>query len=105
VSLFPERNPKLAWRQIDGEAVIISPEDSHVHELNETASLIWKHADGRHSVDEIASIVAAGYDVPLSLARADVDEMVEILAAKRLLAAQELAPEPEPERPEATTHV
>jgi hypothetical protein len=56
-------------------------------------------------VDEIASIVAAGYDVPLSLARADVDEMVEILAAKRLLAAQELAPEPEPERPEATTHV
>ena len=40
------RNPKLAWREVDGEMVIISPEDSQVHELNETASLIWKHAGG-----------------------------------------------------------
>lgn len=101
MSLYPERNPKLAWREIDGEAVIISPEDSHVHELNETASLIWKHADGRHSVDDIASIVAAGYDVPLPLARADVNELIETLAAKGLLAAQEHVPE----RREATVHV
>jgi hypothetical protein len=89
MSLFPERNPKLAWREIDGEAVIISPEDSHVHELNETASLIWKHADGRHSVDEIALIVAEGYDVPLPRARADVSELIEILGGKGLLTAPE----------------
>jgi Coenzyme PQQ synthesis protein D (PqqD) len=101
MSLFPERNPKLAWREIDGEAVIISPEDSHVHELNETASLIWKHADGSHSVDEIASIVAAGYDVPLSLARVDVSELIEMLSAKGLLAT----PEHAPEHSEATAHV
>ena len=101
MSLFPERNPKLAWREIDGEAVIISPEDSHVHELNETASLIWKHADGSHTVDEIASIVAAGYDVPLPLARADVSELIEMLGARGLLAAAEHAPEDT----EATAHV
>jgi hypothetical protein len=29
MNFFPQRNPKLAWREIDGEAVIISPEDSH----------------------------------------------------------------------------
>jgi hypothetical protein len=84
---FPTRNPKLAWREIDGEAVIISPEDSYVHELNETASLIWKSADGEHSADEIAQAVAKSYDVGLAEAKADVDELIDVLSAKGLLVA------------------
>jgi len=85
MNLFPERNPELAWREIDGEAVIISPEDSHVHELNETASLIWTSADGRHSVYDIADVMAAKYDVPLPVAKADACELIEMLSAKGLL--------------------
>ena len=89
MNLFPTRNPKLAWREIDGEAVIISPEDSHVHELNETASLIWKNADGKHSAEEIAHVVAESYDVGLAAAKADVEELIEALSAKGLLARTE----------------
>ena len=85
MNTFPQRNPKLAWREIDGEAVIISPEDSHVHELNETASIIWANADGKHSVDEIAGVIAARYEVELTEAKADVDELVEVLSAQGLL--------------------
>jgi Coenzyme PQQ synthesis protein D (PqqD) len=88
---FPERNPKLAWREIDGEAVIISPEDSHVHELNETASIIWTYADGTHSVDEIAGVLAARYEVALLKAKVDVDELIEVLSAKGLLVASKRA--------------
>lgn len=88
---FPERNPKLAWREIDGEAVIISPEDSHVHELNETASIIWTNADGKHSVDEIAGVIATRYEVALLEAKADVDELIEVLSAKGLLLASKRA--------------
>ncbi|HTP45112.1 MAG TPA: PqqD family protein [Candidatus Acidoferrum sp.] len=87
MSLYPERNPKVAWRKIEGETVIISPEDSHVHELNETASLIWEHADGKHSIDEIAALVAAGYEVPPAVAKSDVEGLVEVLSAKGLLTA------------------
>jgi hypothetical protein len=87
MTLFPERNPKLAWREIDGEAVIISPEDSHVHELNETASIIWTNADGKHSVDEIAGVIATRYEVELPEAKADVDELIGVLSAKGLLVA------------------
>jgi hypothetical protein len=89
MNLFPERNPKLAWREIDGEAVIISPEDSHVHELNETASLIWTSADGRHSVDDIAGVMAARYDVPLPVAKADTCELIELLSARGLLLSKQ----------------
>jgi hypothetical protein len=71
--------------------VIISPEDSHVHELNETASLIWTNADGQHSVDEIAGVMAGKYDVALAMAKSDVTELIEILSAKGLLVTSKKA--------------
>jgi hypothetical protein len=85
VSECPVRNPKLAWREIEGEIVIISPEDSQVHELNETASLIWKYADGIRSCDEIAAKLSAEFDVALATARADVSQLVAALEERRLL--------------------
>lgn len=81
----PVRNPKLAWREVDGEIVIISPEDSQVHELNETASLIWKYADGIRSCNEIAAELAAEFDVALEAARADAAELIAALEERRLL--------------------
>ncbi len=78
------RNPKLAWREVDGEMVIISPEDSQVHELNETASLIWKHAESE-SVEELAERISAEYDVSLEAARADIGELVAALEQKQLV--------------------
>lgn len=78
------RNPKLAWREVDGEMVIISPEDSQVHELNETASLIWKHAESE-SEEELAERISAEYDVSLEAARADIGELVAALEQKQLV--------------------
>lgn len=81
----PARNPKLAWREIEGEIVIISPEDSQVHELNETAALIWKQADGKSDAEEMAARLAEEYDVTLEAARADVSELLAQLEEKELL--------------------
>jgi hypothetical protein len=83
----PMRNAQLAWREIDGEIVIISPEDSQVHELNETAALIWKHADGGQTVEEIAADIAVAYDVTSESARRDVAELIAHLEEKQLLTA------------------
>jgi len=82
----PARNPRLAWREIGGEIVIISPDDSQVHELNETASVVWKQADGTKSWEEIAARVAAEFDVELGEAREDVAQLAAALHQKRLLA-------------------
>jgi len=78
------RNPKLAWREVDGAMVIISPQDSQVHELNETASLIWKHGEAE-SMEEIAERISAEYDVSLEVARADIGELVATLKEKQLV--------------------
>jgi hypothetical protein len=82
--IVPVRNPHLAWRQIEGEIVIISPEDSQVHELNETAAFVWMHADGTSSVEEIADALTTEFEVAREAARADISELVGLLAGKRL---------------------
>jgi predicted transcriptional regulator len=81
---FIIRNPKLAWREIDGETVIISPEDSQVHELNETASLIWKHVEGK-TLQQLAERVSAEYEISVATARADVDTLVAAWQQKQLV--------------------
>jgi hypothetical protein len=85
MTICPMRNPQLAWREIDGEIVIISPENSQVHELNETAALVWKRADGAQTVEEIAAGIAAEFEVSCESALNDVAELISQLAEKQLL--------------------
>ena len=80
-------NPLAAWTEIDGEIVVISPQDSVLHELNDTASFVWKQADGRRSAEAIAELLAGEYDVAAEQARADTEEFVAHLLAKKLLVA------------------
>ena len=81
----PAHNPSLAWREIGGSIVIISPADSMVHELNSTAGFIWKHADGERGASEIASLLAAEFDVPAESALLDTLELLAVLEEKRLV--------------------
>jgi predicted RNase H-related nuclease YkuK (DUF458 family) len=84
MSRYITRDPRLAWREIDGEMVIISPEDSQVHELNETATLIWKHAEVE-SLEEMAERISTEYEISLEAARADIAELVAALEQKGLV--------------------
>jgi hypothetical protein len=78
-------NPQLAWREIEGRVVVISPVDSVVHELNETASFIWKHADRGRSLHEIAELLAAEFGVDTGQAKTDTEELVGVLRRKGLV--------------------
>jgi coenzyme PQQ synthesis protein D (PqqD) len=80
-----QKNPILAWREIDGEIVIVSPDDSVLHELNETGSFVWKQLDGRRPVAEIAASLAAEYDVTPEHALDDIETLLGELAARQLL--------------------
>lgn len=79
------KNPILAWREIDGEIVIVSPSDSVLHELNETGSFVWKQLDGRRPAAEIASSLAAEYDVRAEDALRDTEMLLDELASRRLV--------------------
>jgi hypothetical protein len=78
-------NPLAAWRDLDGIVVVISAEDSILHELNETASFIWKLSTGERTTREIARLLAEEFDVDLETALTDTRALVEELLRKNIL--------------------
>ena len=79
------KNPILGWRAIDGEIVIVSPNNSLLHELNETGSFVWKQLDGHRPATEIAASLAEEFDVKPEEALRDIETLVEELASRQLL--------------------
>jgi hypothetical protein len=80
-----QKNPILAWREIDDEIVIVSPHDSVLHQLNETGSFVWKQLDGRRPAAEIAAGLGAEYEVSLEDALRDIETLLGELASRQLL--------------------
>ena len=79
------RSPRTAYRIVDGEAVIVLPEEGTAHILNETGARIWELADGSKNISEIAEIICREFDVPLETALRDINEFMEKLVEKKML--------------------
>ena len=86
-----QRNPVLAWREIENETVIISPGESVMHELNDTGSLLWRNIDGRRNVAELAAFLVAEYEVTQEIALADTLSLLEELSTRKLLVPAEIS--------------
>ena len=81
----PIHHPRTAARVFSGEAVIISPAEHMIRMLNPVGSRIWELADGTRTVDAIAAILAAEYEVDPAHARQSTQDFVADLVAKSLL--------------------
>jgi len=83
--VFWQKNPALAWREIDDETVIISPNDSVMHELNETGSFVWKNIDGRKSAAELAELLVKNFEVAPDIALSDTQALLEEMSSRKLV--------------------
>lgn len=83
--VFWQKNPALAWREIDDETIIISPNDSVMHELNDTGSFLWKNIDGKKSAAELAELLVENYEVAPDIALSDTQALLEELASRKLV--------------------
>lgn len=79
------RNPMVAWSELAGSLMVMSPEDSVLHELNETAGFLWRHAEQPVTAAELAQKLASTYEVTPETARADTDAFLDELVQKKLL--------------------
>jgi hypothetical protein len=79
----------------DGEAVIVSPEDSTLHTLNPVGTFIWEAADGRTTLEAIVTRVCDAFEIDRATAAADATVFVEQLRSRGLLAILD-APRPAP---------
>jgi len=79
------QNPKMAWRVYDGEAVILSPDDSTLNTLNAVGTLVWEAADGKTPVSAIVARISAEFDVEPERAERDSAAFIEKLCQRGLL--------------------
>ena len=80
-----QKNPALAWREIDDETIIISPNDSVMHELNDTGSFLWKNIDGKKSAEELAELLVENYEVTPDVALSDTQGLLEEMSSLKLV--------------------
>ena len=76
----------------DGEAVIVSPEDSTLHTLNPVGTLIWESADGRTALATIVTRVCETFDVDHTTAARDAAVFVDSLCQRGLLTVVDTPP-------------
>lgn len=79
-----KNNKKIAYREIDGEIIIINLEKSTFHSLDPVASLIWNEANGKNKVKQIIEKVSQNFEVNTETAINDCTEFIDDLINKEL---------------------
>ena len=82
---WPKRSKDTASRMIDGEAVIVIPQEGVVTVLNETGAGIWQLLDGRNTVEDIINIISSEFDVSRDQAEKDTLDFIEELIEKDMV--------------------
>jgi len=83
---YISRSLAVAARELGGEMIIMSAVDSTLFSLNETATAIWRAADGKTRLSEIVDQhICAEFEVEPEQAYHDALELVEDLARLGIL--------------------
>ncbi len=80
------RHPHVASRVYDGEALVVTPQNSRKHILSDVGTRVWDLIDGEHTLEQIAEIVAKEYEVTLETATGDIRDFIDVLEANGMLA-------------------
>lgn len=72
--------------EIDGRISVFNPRTEKVAVLNETASDIWRLADGAHTVAELTGLLASSYGVAPEGIRDEVEAVVAQLRDQGFIA-------------------
>lgn len=78
------RHDRLVVQEMGDETIIYDEPRNHIHRLNQTASLVWRHCDGRRTVNDLAGVLENGLGSPtteeivwLALDRLDKEHLLQ----------------------------
>ena len=74
VAFLCRRRAGVMVRDLDGDVLILDTEANRIHQLNPTASYIWRHVDEARVPEQLAGLLAEAFDVEEQVALVDVLE-------------------------------
>ena len=83
------QRPRVAWREIEGEAVLVDPVRGRMVVLNPSGLVLWQALETGQSAEELVGRLLEEFDVSESEARRDVDAFLGSLNERNLLEAAE----------------
>ena len=76
---YPLRRDDLKSREVDGEVLILDRRSNRIHQLNQTAGLVWSLCDGEHDVAGIATELIERFGAEREVAARDAARTVQEL--------------------------
>ncbi len=81
----PRPRDDLAARSIAGEAVVVTPADSKVHELDPVATFVFERCDGERSGHDLVRLLLEAFEVAPDVAERDVALLLRTFAERGLV--------------------
>lgn len=78
------RNEAIAWRTIEGEALLVSSKDGLLYPLNHAGTRVWELADGQKTCRDIIAIIDEEFETDTKDLREDIFGFIEDLIKKEL---------------------
>lgn len=82
---FIKAREDVAWRSIDGQAVIVDGRFDKVHMLNAVATVVWEKIQEEIRYDHLIADLSGFYEVEKAALNKDIRDLLEQFQTKRLL--------------------
>jgi len=74
----------MGWRIIEGEALIVNPNDSMIYPLNEVGSRVWELLDGERACGDIIGLIEEEFEGDKKDIREEITSFLKELLDKGL---------------------
>lgn len=80
-----QRNPHTAFRSLEAEGLIMDPETSSLHSINEVGCVIWEFISEPRKVGDVVEKVLQEFECDRETATQDTLDFVQTLTEQGLL--------------------
>jgi hypothetical protein len=80
------RPGRLHWRDVDGEIVALDVDNSEYFAINHSGSLLWTELAGGSTREQLVAKLVREYTIDSEIAARDVDDFINGLVKRDLLA-------------------
>ena len=79
------RHQDIAWRLVEGDALLVDPRNGRIYPLNPVAARIWEMLDQQHLASQIVEILVQEFDASPDVIRQDAYDFISRLFEAQLL--------------------